>query len=657
MCGIAGILYADSARPVNPAVLRAMGQSIAHRGPDAEGFWIEPGIGLVHRRLSIIDLEGGDQPIGNEDGSIQVVFNGEIYNYQELRTDLLARGHQFRTHSDTEVLVHLYEEMGERLAERLRGMFAFALWDRRQRRLVLARDRLGIKPLYFYRDAEKLLFGSELKAILVHPGVPRQIDPAALEDYVAFGMIPGARSVFRNLEKLPPAHVLVAAGPDLARLPQQYWRLRIEPDNRYTADEWQEQVRAKVHEAVRLHLIADVPVGAFLSGGLDSSIVVACSADQVRGPLQTFSIGFREEAFSELAYARIVAERYGTRHVEEIVTADAAELIDELAHFYDEPFADSSAIPTFLVSLLASRSVKVVLSGDGGDEAFGGYARYTHDLKEAALRRRLPGWIRRRALGPLGRIWPKADWLPRPLRAKTLLTNLSLDPAAAYANTLSLCRQPLRRRLLNADLRAQLNGHDPERIVRESHATAPPDDALGGMIAADVATVLPDDFLVKVDRASMAHGLEVRPPFLDHELLELMARVPSRWKVHNGESKWILKQAFGQELPYQLLDRPKHGFEIPVDAWLRGPLRQMFEARVLNQRARVSDLVDQAAAQRLYRSHLSGIGRHGNVLWSLLILACWAERYLCSGNGDASPNVPLVSSQTRAASRTSRLDD
>jgi asparagine synthase (glutamine-hydrolysing) len=628
MCGIAGVLYADPARVADRSVLGAMGRSIAHRGPDGEGFWAEPGVGLVHRRLSIIDLGGGSQPLGNEDGSVQVVFNGEIYNFQELRAGLEAKGHRFRTRSDTEVLVHLYEEEGEQLVSRLRGMFAFALWDRRRRRLLLARDRVGIKPLYVYRDAEKLLFGSELKAILAHPGVERTIDVSGLEDYLAFGMIAGAGSIFRRVEKLPPAHVLVASAAALDGRPRRYWQLRIEPDDRPPVEEWQEAVRAKVAETMRLHLIADVPVGAFLSGGVDSSVVVASCAGATQGPLQTFSIGFREESFSELPHARQVADRFGTRHVEEVVTPNAATLLDELTRYYDEPFADSSAIPTFHVSRLASRSVKVVLSGDGGDEAFGGYSRYAHDLTEAVVRRRLPRWFRRLALGPLARAWPKADWLPRPLRAKTLLTNLSLDPGPAYANTLALCRLPRRRRLLAPDVAAELNGHDPARIIREAHASAPAGDPLGGMLAADVATVLPDDFLVKVDRASMANGLEVRPPFLDHELLELTARIPSKWKVHRGETRGVLKQAYRRDLPAGVIDRPKHGFEIPIDAWFRGPLCERFEAAVLAPQARVGDLVNREAARQVYRAHLAGTGRHGSLLWGLLILACWADRYL-----------------------------
>jgi asparagine synthase (glutamine-hydrolysing) len=506
-------------------------------------------------------------------------------------------------------------------------MFAFALWDSNRRRLLLARDRVGIKPLYVYRDAEKLLFGSELKAILAHPGVVVNVDPVAVEDFLAFGMVSGSRAIFREIEKLPPAHTWTVQPGEWKHSPQRYWRLCFDPDERRSVDEWQESLRAKVAEAVRLHLIADVPIGAFLSGGLDSSVVVASSAGATEGPLQTFSIGFREAAFSELPYAREVAQSFGTRHVEEVVTPDAASLLDQLSLYYDEPFADSSAIPTYLVSRLAARNVKVALSGDGGDEAFGGYARYAHDLKEAVIRRRVPGWLRRGAVGPLAQLWPKADWLPRFLRAKTFLTNLSLEGDAAYANTIQMCRQPLRRRLLHPNLAAGLNGHDSGGAVRAAFREARPEDPLSGMIAADVATLLPDDYLVKVDRASMACGLEVRPPLLDHELLELAARIPSRFKIRDGETKWMFKEAFQNRLPSRILRRPKQGFEIPTDAWLRGPLRSMFEAAVLQPQARVTGLIDQGVARALYHAHMHGSGRHGNVLWSLLILARWAERY------------------------------
>jgi len=628
MCGIAGVIYADPRRTVEWAVLKAMADAIAHRGPDAEGYFRAQGIGLAHRRLSIIDLDGGAQPVGNEDGSIQVVFNGEIYNFQQLRNELLAKGHCFKTRSDTEVLVHLYEEVGEELVTRLRGMFAFAIWDDKRRRLMLARDRVGLKPLYVYHDADKLLFGSELKAILAHPQVDRAIDPRAIEDYLAFGMIPGERAIFRRARKLPPGHVLTVESDTFDSTPRRYWQFRIEPDHNTTVAEWQEALEAKISETVQAHRIADVPVGAFLSGGLDSSVMVASQAGLSDTPVQTFSIGFHEAQFSELPYARQIAERYGTQHREQVITPEAAGILDDLVHYYDEPFADSSAIPTLWVSRLARQSVKVVISGDGGDEAFGGYARYAHDLREAWLRQRIPGVMRRAALGPLGTIWPKADWLPKFLRAKTLLTNVALDAPAAYANTLSLSRLPMRRRIMADDLLAELDGHSPEQTICQHFAMVSPGDPLGGMITADVNTFLPDDFLTKVDRASMSCGLEVRPPLVDHELLELAARIPSQYKVRRGEKKWIFKQVYQDRLPPGMTQRPKQGFEIPIDAWLRGPLRSVFESTALSANSAVSTLLNQGVVRRIYRQHTAQVGRHGNVLWSILVLAAWAERYL-----------------------------
>lgn len=631
MCGIAGILYREPNRPVDPAALRAMAAAIAHRGPDAEGFFSQPGIGLAHRRLSIIDLKGGHQPLGNEDGSVQVVFNGEIYNFPALRRDLKARGHAFRTNSDTEVLVHLYEEHGDRLVEKLRGMFAFALWDSRRRRLLLARDRVGQKPLYVYRDHEKLLFGSEAKALLAHGDVEREVDPAALDAYLAFGVVPGSQAIFRRMEKLLPGHVLTVSADTLDRAPRRYWQFQPAADLTRSLPQWCEAFEAKIAETVAAHRLADVPLGAFLSGGLDSSIVVANLAQLNQEPVRTFSIGFEDDSLSELPYARQVARQFGCEHTEELVTAVAAASLAEMVRYYDEPFADSSAIPTMLVARLARRQVKVVLSGDGGDEAFGGYARYLHDLQEARLRALLPGWVRSSLVRPLARLWPKADWLPRVLRAKTRLTNLAFSGEQAYANTLTWSRLPERHRLLAGDVRQQLNGARPERWVEQPYRTAAAGDDLAGMMAADVGMLLPDAFLTKVDRASMAYGLEVRPPLVDHELLELAAQLPSHFKVRARQGKWLLHQLYRDRLPSDVTQRPKRGFEIPVDNWLRGPLREAFETSVLSPQAVVAELVDQQTVRQLYRKHLAKVGRHGQVLWGLLVLARWAEAYLPTG--------------------------
>lgn len=627
MCGIAGAFYRDAQQPMARHVIQAMGESIEHRGPDGVGYWLEDdGIGLVHRRLSIIDLDGGTQPIGNEDGSIQVVFNGEIYNYRELRDSLEKRGHKFRTNSDTEVLVHLYEDHGADFVTHLRGMFAIALWDRREQRLVLSRDRVGIKPLFIFRDGRRLVFGSELKAILAHPDIPRDFDPAAVEEYFVYGMIPGARSIFQGVSKLLPGHTLVIDRNHWDATPQKYWQLNFEADRSMSVDDWKHAVLEKLDETVRTHMVADVPVGAFLSGGVDSSVIVKLAAGKTSNPLQTFSMGFNEAEFNELPYAREVAELVGSKHVEQVVTPDAADMVWQLAHHYDEPFADSSAVPTFMVSKLAAKHVKVVLSGDGGDEAFGGYSRYAHDLKEAKIRRCVPRFIRRSLLRCMAHLWPKADFLPKPLRLKTFLTNMSLDEDAAYANTLTLCRQPRRSWLLNPDVLEGAADHDVSEVVRRNYAQG--SDTLHGMIAADMGTLLPDDYLVKVDRASMAHGLEVRPPLLDHEFLELCARVPAKFKIKGGETKWLLKESFRGQLPDSVLFRRKQGFEIPVDAWFKGPLRELYRSYVLNPSAAIFPLINPGEAGRMFISHEKGRARLGNSLWSLLSLGVWAERYL-----------------------------
>lgn len=657
MCGIAGILFRDQQRPVESARLRSMAGAIAHRGPDAEGFYQRGGLCLTHRRLSIIDLSGGDQPIGNEDGSVQVVFNGEIYNHVQLRNDLKQRGHRFATNSDTEVLVHLYEERGERLVDELRGMFAFALWDDRQKLLLLARDRVGLKPLYVYRDNEKLLFGSEIKAILAYGDVDRTIDADALEDYLCYGVIPGERSIFRQIRKLPPAHTLVVRPDRMDPSPRRYWQFQPHADRARSVDDWREAIAAKIDETVVAHRLADVPVGAFLSGGIDSSLMVEAMTRLSGERVRTYSIGFREEAFSELPRARQVAARFGCDHHEEIVTPEATTSLDDLVTFYDEPFADSSAIPTLHVSRLARRDVKVVISGDGGDEAFGGYPRYAHDLVESRWRRRLPRWLRRTIIRGMAAVYPKADWLPRSLRAKTRLTNLSLEENAAYANTLSGCRPPLRRRLLHADVVHSLNGHRPEAIAERFYDNGQRNDPLSGMLAADVGFVLPDDFLVKVDRASMSCGLEVRPPLVDHELLELAGSLPSEFKVRGRERKWLLKRICRDRLPGDIVDGPKRGFEIPIDDWLRGPLRETFEDSVLGNSA-VSGLLNQSVVGRVWNAHLKGTARQGGLLWSLLVLARWSDRYVTTAQAGNSatdePRTPPVAELPRTDGNRSR---
>lgn len=626
MCGIAGVLYSDADRAVRSEILTSMGNSIAHRGPDGEGTFRAGPIGLVHRRLAIIDLNGGQQPLCNEDASVHVVFNGEIYNYQQLRGELLSRGHVFRTHSDTEVLVHLYEEHGADLCRHLRGMFAFAIWDARRRELLLARDHLGQKPLYVYQDQEKIVFGSELKAILAHPGIDRQTDVRAIEDYLTFGFIPGQRSIFSSIRKIAAAHVLQVSMDQWNAKSERYWHLSFDREESGTADSWKEKIGSALRESVGAHLIADVPVGAFLSGGLDSSSIVALMSELLAEPVPVFSIGFQEEAFSELQYAREVARHFQCIHYEQVVTPEAIRDLDDLTFLYDEPFADSSAIPTMAVSRLASQHVKVVLSGDGGDELFGGYSRYSHDLSEAKIRELIPAALRSLIVRPLAAIWPRADWLPRPLRLKTLLQNLSLSPAEAYANTVSTCRSALRKSVLNRDLLSSLQGHRPEELVVSAFEHGHR-DTLSGMLSADTNVLLPDDFLTKVDRASMGFGLEVRPPLIDWKLMELAASMPSDLKIRGGAKKWILRQLFSARLPDNLVNRRKQGFEIPIDQWLCGPLREQVESCVLDPRSPVSRFIDVAFVRTLYRAHCQGRGRHGQLIWSLLVLARWMDAW------------------------------
>lgn len=644
MCGIAGVFYRDPDRSVSPALLRSMGDAIAHRGPDGEGIFQSGPAGLVHRRLAIIDLEGGRQPISNEDESIHVVFNGEIYNYQELRKFLELRGHVFRTHSDTEVLVHLYEEHGADMCTHLRGMFAFALWDARRRELMLARDHLGQKPLYIYRDREKIVFGSELKAILVHPNIQRDIDPLAVEDYLTFGFIPGHRSIFQSVSRLQAAHRLRVSSSEFQASPKRYWQLSFRHEDRQSADQWKDRIDSALKESVQAHLVADVPVGAFLSGGLDSSSIVAMMAGLRSEPVQTFSIGFDEVEFSELPFAREVAAHFGCRHTEEIVRPEAARDLDDLVFLYDEPFADASAIPSMAVSRLAARHVKVVLSGDGGDELFGGYSRYAHDLKEVPLRKLIPSILRKTLIRPMSVAWPKADWLPRPLRLKTLLQNLSLEPAEAYANTVSTCRHSLRHSLLNRDLRKTLDGYEPERLVsdyfRFGHR-----DALSGMLSADTNVLLPDDFLTKVDRASMGFGLEVRSPFIDWKLMELAASMPSEFKIRQGSKKWMLKQLFETRLPNDLVNRRKQGFELPIDVWLRGPLKERVRGGVLAESGPLAQFIQVSKVRQLFDAHCRGTGCHGQLIWSLLVLSEWINAW--AGDKRVSSR-PVASYRTTA---------
>jgi asparagine synthase (glutamine-hydrolysing) len=487
-----------------------------------------------------------------------------------------------------------------------------------------------------YRDADSLVFGSELKALLSAPWVPRSVNPQALEDYLTFGMVQGEHCILEDVQRLPAATYAVVQQRHLDVRPHRYWSLNLHPDARWTEAEAVEAVRAKVVDTVRAHMVADVPVGAFLSGGMDSGVVVGVAAGLSPVPLHTFSIGFNEPQFSELAEARTAAARFGTEHHEEIATADSMSLVDELTRYFDEPFADSSAVPTYLVARLAARSVKVALSGDGGDEAFGGYSRYRDDLREWRIRTSLPQRVREKIVTPLATMWPKVDWLPRAFRAKTFLTNVGSPGGAAYANSLAICRTAERRRLLAPGLRSALNGYDPGRLIASTYDRIGDRDPLAAMIAADVEVHLPDDYLTKVDRAAMAHSLEVRPVFVDHELLELTATMPSHFKVRGRTTKWLMRAAYRDFLPHGATRRPKRGFSVPLDLWFRSALDTMFNDTVLASNGALREFLDLAEVRRMFDRHHRGLAHQGSTLWSILILARWCDAYVKRSSGQLS---------------------
>jgi asparagine synthase (glutamine-hydrolysing) len=620
MCGIVGILDLRSTREIDIRLLSRMNETQYHRGPDEGGLHVEPGVGLGHRRLSIIDLSTGQQPLFNEDRSVVVVFNGEIYNFHTLIPELQALGHVFRTKSDTEVIVHAWEAWGEACVDRFRGMFAFALWDRNRETLFLARDRLGVKPLYYALLADGMfIFGSELKSLLAHPRLERVLDPYAIEEYFALGYVPEPRTSFTSAAKLPPGHTLTLRRHAPAPAPHEYWNIRFSTDNTLSLADACVELEERLEESVRLRMIADVPLGAFLSGGVDSSAVVATMAHISADPINTCSIGFSDPAFDESRFAQQVADRYGTRHFVDRVESDDFDLLDELGRLYDEPYADSSAIPTYRVCQLARRHVTVALSGDGGDESFGGYRRYRLHLMEERMRRPLPLAVRRPIFGLLGEIYPKADWAPRVFRAKTTFEALARDSVEAYFHSMSILRDSMRRQLYTKAFRAQLGGYSAVEVFRRHATRASQDDPLALIQYLDLKTYLVGDINTKVDRASMAHSLEVREPLMDHRLVEWLATVPSSLKVQGREGKYLLKKAMEPHLPSDIMYRPKMGFAVPLAGWFRGPLRERVRAALLGPGLAQTGLFDQTYLKHLCDAHQSGLRDYSASLWTLLM--------------------------------------
>ncbi len=622
MCGIAGKFNFDPTRAVDRDRVEAMTTAIAHRGPDADGFHLGDGIALGHRRLSIIDLSTGDQPIANEDGTVWVVFNGEIYNFADVRQELLVCGHRFRTHSDTEVIVHAYEQWGESCVDRFRGMFAFAVWDEPRRRLLLARDRLGVKPLYYSVNPEGVTFGSEIKSLLQDPDVPRGWSAEAVDAYLTLCYIPSPRTIFQNIWKLPAGHLLVAE-QGRVRV-RRYWDLVFTGDGDAAREsEYLERLEALVDESVRLRLMSDVPLGAFLSGGIDSSLVVASMVRQSAGRVVTTSVGFDDAAFNELAYARTVAEHLGTESHEDIVQPDIVDLLPKLAWHLDEPFADSSAVPTYYVSKAARAHVTVALSGDGGDELWAGYARHRVERAELAARQ----W-----LGPVGRriAGRVAGQLPLSMKGVRSLRHLGLAPADACArkHAYGLFDSWMRPSIYSADFAHEVRDADPFVDFRLAYQACGSADPLDRALYVDVKTYLVDDIMTKVDKMSMAVSLESREPLLDHRLLEFAATIPSSLKLKNGRSKYLLRRLLQRRMPSPIVDRPKHGFAAPIARWLRGPLEPMVDALLTDGRLRERGIFDEGAVARLWREHRDGAADHCHRLWSLVMLELWFRQFV-----------------------------
>ncbi len=621
MCGIAGIFHCGTAKPVDPARVQRMADAMVHRGPDDSGVWTAPGVGLGFRRLAIIDLAGSPQPMASADGRAMLVFNGEIYNFRELRRELAALGAQFHTDGDSEVILAAWQHWGVECLPKLHGMFAFALYDQAQRTLLLARDRLGVKPLFMAPLSDgSLAFASELKGLLAHPLLRREVDPLAVEDYLAWGYVPDHRSILKGVEKLPAGHYRLLRHDAPPSGPVRWWDVSFAERRRGAERDLEAELLHHLREAVTSRMTADVPLGAFLSGGVDSSSVVALMAEASNAPVKTCSIGFDVAALDETAHAERVARLFHTDHHARIVSADQFDAIDMLAAMFDEPFADASALPTWRVCQLARESVTVALSGDGADEAMAGYRRQVFHAHEERWRGLLPAGFRRHVLGPLGRAYPKADWAPRPLRAKATLLGLAGDGGAGYARSLAVLPPEVRAALYTPDFARQIGDYRAEAPLIEAMAKAPARSGLDRAQYADLTFWLPGDILTKVDRTSMAVSLEAREPLLDHRLIEFAATLPEKMRVRGRQGKWLMKRAMRRYLPDDLLFRPKQGFVTPIAQWFRGPLAG--EARAIASGAALARTgwFDLGAIGHLAEAHIAGRADHSRLLWQLVML-------------------------------------
>jgi asparagine synthase (glutamine-hydrolysing) len=634
MCGIVGFAGRAGGEREREPSLRAMCAAIVHRGPDEEGRYVAPDVALGMRRLSVMDPAMGQQPMSNEDGTIQLVFNGEIYNHRQLRKELVARGHTLATSSDTEVIVHLYEDLGDDVVDALRGMFAFALWDTRRRRLLIARDRVGIKPLYYWEHAGGLAFASELRSLLTMREFPARVSAQAIAQYLTFGYVPETHCVFEGVRKLAPGHRLTWE-PDGALRTERYWSPLRDERTDVSDGEAIDALRALLRESVALHLESDVPLGAFLSGGIDSSTVVAQMAQLVPGRVRTFSIGFDEASHNEAPHAALVAREIGTEHTELIVRPDADSLVDSVITGFDEPFGDSSALPTFLVSQMAREHVTVALSGDGGDELFGGYTRYA----ELLSRHELPG-VARAALARA------AALLPQGARGRNRLLDMSRTLQGRYAATVAVPADVREGGMLNGALAQAVAPMDA--LLAAAFSPVAGRDLLAQMTAVDLATYLPGDILTKVDRMSMSVSLEARVPLLDHHIVEFAMSLPSRMKQRNGVGKWVLREAITGLVPPRVLSHPKLGFGVPLARWFREDLRYRLDA-LLEPASRIAPYVDRGAVARLVTEHRSARRDHSHLLWRLIALEIWLGALAEGRLSHASPLAPAVRQHASAA--------
>lgn len=620
MCGIVGIFDLNGKREINRELLHVMNESQFHRGPDEGGLHIEPGLGLGHRRLSIIDLSSGQQPMHSADGNVVLTYNGEVYNFPELRKELEALGYIFKTHCDTEVIVYAWQAWGEDCVLRLRGMFAFAIWDRDKQTLFLARDRLGIKPLFYSQLKNgQFIFSSELKALKAHPDLPKEMDPTAIEDYFGFGYIPDPKTIYKEVYKLEPGYCLALKRGNPQYQPRQYWDVHFETKHQGTEQELSAELIARLREAVDIRTVADVPLGAFLSGGVDSSAIVAMMAGPSEDPVNTCSISFGDPKFNESQFAAKVAEQYHTKHRVEQVDPDDFSLVGRLAGIYDEPYADSSALPTYRVCELAKKQATVVLSGDGGDENLAGYRRYRWHTYEDHMRSIMPDALRKPLFGLMGSVYPKADWAPKIFRAKSTFESIARDSIEGYFHSVSVNSNAIRASLFSEQLKNDLQGYQAVDVFRRHMQNAPSEDAQSLVQYLDIKTYLPGDILTKVDRASMAHSLEVRVPLLDHKLVEWIAKLPPDLKLHKKEGKYLFKKGLEPYLPNEILYRPKMGFGVPLASWFKGPLKDQVQTSLLGETMQGCGLFDQKFLTKVVDQHQSGLRDHSTTIWSLLM--------------------------------------